>query len=167
MEPFQNTLLIAQSNDEHFMRLALVQAQRAQDLGEVPVGAIIVQQNHVIASGLNCRELRQDPMAHAELMAIHAASEELGTWRLTDVTLYTTLEPCPMCAGAIIQARIPRLVFGTHDPKAGACGSICNLLMEPRFNHQVKVESGLFDDESRKMLQTFFSILRRPQPSPL
>ena len=167
MKPLKNTLVTAQSDDECFMRLALAEAQRAKDLGEVPVGAIIVRHGHVIASGFNCRELRQDPMAHAELIAIHTASEELGTWRLTDVTLYATLEPCPMCAGAIIQSRIPRLVFGTHDPKAGACGSIYNLLMDPRFNHQVKVKSGLFDGESRKMLQTFFHTLRRPQPSSL
>jgi len=151
-------------DDQYFMQLALGQAQEAFQRGEVPVGAVLIHDGMVLATGYNRREEQQDPTAHAELLAIRAASEALGTWRLTETTLYVTLEPCAMCAGAIIQARIPRLVFGTWDPKAGACGSICNLTAETRFNHRVQVEADCLTEECRHILQTFFQQLRKPQP---
>ncbi|MGD9850092.1 MAG: tRNA adenosine(34) deaminase TadA [Nitrospirales bacterium] len=151
-------------NDRDLMQMALGQAREAFQRGEVPVGAVLIRDGMVLSSGFNRREERQDPTAHAELLAIRSASETLGTWRLTETTLYVTLEPCAMCAGAIIQARIPRLVFGTWDPKAGACGSICDLTAETRFNHRVQVEAGCLTDECRHLLQTFFQQLRQPQP---
>ncbi|MBK9308795.1 MAG: nucleoside deaminase [Nitrospira sp.] len=142
------------------MELALQQARLAPLLGEVPIGAVLVHQNEVIAAAHNYRELSQDPTAHAEMIVIRKAAEQLRTWRLTDTTLYVTLEPCPMCAGAIIQARITRLVFGAWDPKAGACGSILNIPAERRFNHRVQVAGGLFEQESRALLQEFFRAKR-------
>ena len=148
-------------NDEPFMHLALEQAQQAFATGEVPVGAVAVRDGEVIALGSNSREANQDPTAHAEMIAIRAAASRLKTWRLTDTTLYVTLEPCSMCAGAMIQARISRLVFGAFDPKAGACGSICDLLAEPRFNHQVRVDSGVLENECGAILQNFFQQLRQ------
>ncbi|NJL17108.1 MAG: nucleoside deaminase [Nitrospira sp.] len=137
--------------------MALQQARLAPLLGEVPIGAVLVHQNEVIAAAHNYRELSQDPTAHAEMIVIRKAAEQLKTWRLTDTTLYVTLEPCPMCAGAIVQARITRLVFGAWDPKAGACGSILNIPVERRFNHRVQVAGGLFEQESRALLQEFFA----------
>lgn len=151
-------------DDQYFMQMALEQAQEAFQRGEVPVGAVLIRDGMILATGYNRREEQQDPTAHAELLAIRAASEALGTWRLTETTLYVTLEPCAMCAGAIIQARIPRLVFGTWDPKAGACGSICDLPAETRFNHRVQVEADCLTEECRYLLQTFFQQLRQPQP---
>ena len=148
-------------HDNTFMHLALVEAQRAFDIGEVPVGAIIVSKEQVISAGFNVRERNQDPTDHAEMIVIRKASSELGTWRLNNTTLYVTLEPCSMCAGAIIQARVSRLVFGAFDPKAGACGSICNLLAEPRFNHHVSVTSGVSQNECGAILHTFFQRLRK------
>ncbi len=138
------------------MELALQQAQLAPLVGEVPIGAVLVSDNHVIAAAHNYREISQDPTAHAEIIAIRNAAEQLKTWRLTDTTLYVTLEPCPMCAGAIVQARIARLVFGAWDPKAGACGSILDIPSERRFNHRVQVTGGLYEDESRELLREFF-----------
>lgn len=142
------------------MELALQQARLAPLLGEVPIGAVLVHQNEVIAAAHNYRELSQDPTAHAEMIVIRQTAEQLKTWRLTDTTLYVTLEPCPMCAGAIVQARITRLVFGAWDPKAGACGSILNIPAERRFNHRVQVVGGLLEQESRALLQEFFRAKR-------
>jgi tRNA(adenine34) deaminase len=151
-------------SDRHFMRVALDMARQAQYAEEVPVGAVLVQDGKILATGCNQREGTQDPTAHAELMAIRSASMSMGSWRLNGTTLYVTLEPCAMCAGAIIQSRIARLVFGTWDPKAGACGSICNLTAETRFNHQVMVESDILAGECRAILQNFFQNLRSSQP---
>ena len=148
-------------NDQDFMQMALDQASQAFAIGEVPVGAVIVRGGEAIASGFNRREIDQDGTAHAEMIAIREASCKLGSWRLNDTTLYVTLEPCAMCAGALIQARITRLVFGALDSKAGACGSICDLLAEPRFNHRVVVQSGILADECGTILQTFFQHLRQ------
>ena len=142
------------------MGLALQQARRAPLVGEVPIGAVLVCDNHVIAAAHNYREISQDPTAHAEIIIIRKAAEQLKTWRLTDTTLYVTLEPCPMCAGAIVQARIARLVFGAWDPKAGACGSILDIPTERRFNHRVQVTGGLREEESRELLQDFFRTKR-------
>ena len=149
------------STDHFFMRKALEQANRAFAMGEVPVGAVMVQHGEVVATGFNRREVGQDPTAHAEMIAVRDASSKLGSWRLNDTTLYVTLEPCAMCAGALIQARVSRLIFGAYDPKAGACGSICNLLAESRFNHQVLVQSGVLADECGAILQQFFQHLRQ------
>lgn len=148
------------SDDSHFMELALQQARLAPLIGEVPIGAVLVSDNRVIAAAHNYREISQDPTAHAEIIIIRKAAEQLKTWRLTNTTLYVTLEPCPMCAGAIVQARITRLVFGAWDPKAGACGSILDIPSEPRFNHRVQVTGGLCEKESRELLQEFFRTKR-------
>lgn len=142
------------------MELALQQATLAPLVGEVPIGAVLVYKNEVLAVAHNYREISQDPTAHAEMIVIRKAAEQLKTWRLTDTTLYVTLEPCPMCAGAIVQARIARLVFGAWDPKAGACGSILDIPGERRFNHRVQVTGGLYEQESRAVLQEFFRAKR-------
>jgi len=154
-------MTLEKPNDPYFMRMALDQANQAFAIGEVPVGAVLAQQGEVIATGFNRREVDQDPTAHAEMIAIREASSKLGSWRLNDTTLYVTLEPCAMCAGALIQARISRLVFGAIDPKAGGCGSICDLLAETRFNHRVLVQSGILADECGTILQKFFHNLRK------
>ena len=148
------------SHDGQFMELALQQARLAPLVGEVPIGAVLVTDNHVIAAAHNYREILQDPTAHAEIIIIRQAAEQLKTWRLTGTTLYVTLEPCPMCAGAIVQARIARLVFGAWDPKAGACGSILDIPSDRRFNHHVQVTGGLREEESRGLLQEFFRTKR-------
>ena len=153
-------------NDKIYMQMALDLAQEAYRAEEVPVGAVLVKDGEILATGFNQRECLQDPTAHAELLAIRAAAEAMGSWRLTDTTLYVTLEPCAMCAGAIIQSRISRLVFGTWDPKAGACGSICDLTAETRFNHRVIVHSGMMAEDCRHLLQHFFQQLREAQPVP-
>jgi len=153
-------------SDKTYMQMALDLAQEAYRAEEVPVGAILVKDGEILATGFNQREGLQDPTAHAELLAIRTAAEALGSWRLTDTTLYVTLEPCAMCAGAIIQSRISRLVFGTWDPKAGACGSICDLTAETRFNHRVIVHSGMMAEDCRHLLQNFFQQLREAQPVP-
>lgn len=142
------------------MELALQQAALAPHVGEVPIGAVLVHNHEVIADGHNYREISQDPTAHAEMIVIRKAAEQLRTWRLTDTTLYVTLEPCPMCAGAIVQARIARLVFGAWDPKAGACGSIFDIPAERRLNHRVEVVGGLLQQQSQVLLQNFFKPLR-------
>ena len=149
-----------ENHDLHYMELALQQAAMAPLVGEVPIGAVLVHNHEVIAAGHNYREVSQDPTAHAELIVIRNAAERLQTWRLIDTTLYVTLEPCPMCAGAIVQARIARLVFGAWDPKAGACGSIFNIPAERRLNHRVQVMGGLLERESRELLQEFFRAKR-------
>ena len=150
----------SEQDDHRYMELALHQAKRAPLIGEVPIGAVLVHNNEVIATGHNYREVSQDPTAHAEMIVIRKAAEQLKTWRLTDTTLYVTLEPCPMCAGAIVQSRIARLVFGAWDPKAGACGSIFDIPAERRLNHRVHVVGGLLEQESRELLQTFFRAKR-------
>jgi tRNA(adenine34) deaminase len=143
------------------MRLALEQARKASTLGEVPIGAVLVRNEQILAQAHNFRELWQDPTAHAEIVAIREAATQSGSWRLTDTTLYVTLEPCAMCIGAIVLARIPRLVFGALDPKAGACGSIFDLPAERKLNHRVEVISGVLEQESQELLQTFFKNLRQ------
>ncbi len=142
------------------MRLALEQARRAFDKGEIPVGAVAVHQNRVIGRGHNCKESSPDPTAHAEILALRQAAGALGGWRLLDVTLYCTLEPCPMCAGAMIQARLPRLVYAIDDPKTGAAGSVMALLQHPRLNHHVEVTRGVLASEAAALLAEFFQGLR-------
>lgn len=146
--------------DLEFMRLALEQARRASAQGEVPIGAVLVRDGQVLAQAHNFRETWQDPTAHAEMVAIRGAATRSGSWRLTDTTLYATLEPCAMCIGAIILARVARLVFGAPDPKAGACGSILNVPAERRLNHRVEVVGGVLEQESQELLQAFFRNLR-------
>ena len=149
------------SVDEAFMQQALALAREAATLGEVPVGAVAVRDGKVIGTGFNRREADRNPLAHAELLALAAASKALGAWRLTGVTLYVTLEPCAMCAGAMVQGRVTRLVFGASDPKAGAVGSLYNLVEEPRHNHRVQVTGGILADECRELLKDFFLRLRQ------
>ncbi len=146
--------------DRAFMRIALEEAARAPVIGEVPIAAVVVRGDQILAQAHNYRELWQDPTAHAEIIAIRAAATMLGTWRLTDTTLYVTVEPCSMCIGAIILARVSRVVFGAYDPKAGACGSVFNLPSEPRLNHQVAVTGGVLEQESQALIQRFFKQLR-------
>lgn len=148
-------------DDEKYMLLALEEAEKAAAIGEVPIGAVIVRDGEVIGRGYNLRESTKDPTAHAELLAIKRASEQLGGWRLLNSTLYVTLEPCPMCAGAIVQSRLDRVVFGVADPKAGCAGTLMNLLQEERFNHQVQVSSGVLADQCSGILKSFFQELRR------
>ena len=148
------------SPDEHYMREALELAARAGTLGEVPVGAVAVHDGKVVGRGFNLRETDRDPFAHAELRAMAQASRALDAWRLTGVSVFVTLEPCAMCAGAMVQARVERLVFGARDPKAGAVGSLYNLLEEPRHNHRVQVSEGLLAEECGGILRDFFQALR-------
>ena len=152
------------AQDLMFMRMALDEAARASAIGEVPIAALIVQAGQVLAQTHNYRELWQDPTAHAEVIAIRRAATALGTWRLTDTTLYVTVEPCSMCIGAIILARVSRVVFGAWDPKAGACGSVFNLPSEPKLNHQVLVSGGVLEQESQALIQKFFKKLREASP---
>ena len=146
--------------DVKFMREALAAAAAAASLGEVPIGAVIVREGRVIARGENRRERDRDPTAHAEMIAVREAARRLGGWRLTGCTLYVTLEPCPMCAGAAVQARLPRLVFGAADPKGGAGGSVVDLLRDTRFSHVVEVASGVCEEECSALLRQFFATLR-------
>jgi tRNA(adenine34) deaminase len=148
------------AQDEQFMRLALEEAAKAPAIGEIPIGAVIVREGEILAKAHNYRELWQDPTAHAEIVAIRAAASPLGSWRLTDTAMYVTVEPCAMCIGALILARIPRLVFGTRDPKAGACGSVVDLSAESRLNHQVLVTEGVLEEECQVLLRHFFRRLR-------
>jgi tRNA(adenine34) deaminase len=148
------------AEDMKWMGAALAEAEKAAVLGEVPVGAVAVLDGAVIGRGYNRKEIDQDPMAHAELMALKEAAVFVKNWRLLGVTLYCTLEPCPMCAGAMIQARLPRLVYGAKDLRFGADGSILEVLAEPRFNHRVEVVSGVLEVESAELLQRFFRRLR-------
>jgi tRNA(adenine34) deaminase len=150
----------ASTIDERFMRLALEEAGRALNHGDVPVGAVLVHDGEVIGAGHNERELRQDPSAHAEMIALRAGAAALGSWRLLDTVLYVTLEPCAMCAGAIVLGRIPRVVYGTADPKAGAAGSVLDVLAEPRLNHRPSVEGGLLAPECAALLRAFFAARR-------
>ncbi len=143
-----------------FMEEALAEAEKAAAMGEVPVGAVIVQNDQIIARGHNRTETDRDPTAHAEMIAIRQAAKTLGGWRLPDCTMYVTLEPCSMCAGAIVWSRIERLVIGTEDPKAGACGSVFNIPQDERLNHRVEVERGLMREECSALMRSFFRDLR-------
>jgi tRNA(adenine34) deaminase len=146
--------------DAGFMRLAIDHARRALEHDDVPIGAVVVRDGEVIGSGHNERELREDPTAHAEILALREAAAALGTWRVLDATLYVTLEPCAMCAGAIVLARVPRVVYGTIDPKAGAAGSVLNVLAEPRLNHRPLVQGGLLAGDCAELLRAFFAARR-------
>ncbi|MHB1652515.1 MAG: tRNA adenosine(34) deaminase TadA [Desulfitobacteriaceae bacterium] len=145
---------------QDWMPLALEQAKLAFALGEVPIGAVIVQEGRLIAVAHNEKEQRQDPTAHAEILAIKRAAKSLGTWRLSEATLYVTLEPCPMCAGAIVQARLQKLVFGASDIKGGAVGSVMNVLDVNRWNHRVEVTAGVLEEECSLILKEFFRKFR-------
>ena len=153
-------------DDEQGMRAALREAAAAAESDEVPVGCVVVHEGLIVGRGHNQVEQLQDATAHAEILAIGAASESLGSWRLTDCTLYVTLEPCAMCAGAIILARVTRMVFGATDPKAGACGSVLDVIHETRLNHRVQVESGLLAEECGGLLRAFFERRRREAATP-
>jgi tRNA(adenine34) deaminase len=146
--------------DEYFMRLALREAERALGHDDVPIGAVVVHGGEVIAAARNERELRGDPTAHAEILALREASAHLAGWRLLDTVLYVTLEPCAMCAGAIVLARVPRVVWAADDPKAGAAGSVMNVLAAPRLNHRPETARGLLADEAGDLLRAFFATRR-------
>jgi tRNA(adenine34) deaminase len=142
------------------MRLALREAAQALEHDDIPVGAVVVKDGEVIGAGHNERELRADPTAHAEIIALRAAARSLGSWRVLESVLYVTLEPCAMCAGAIVLARVPRVVFGTADPKAGAAGSVLDVLGQPQLNHRPQVQSGLLARECADVLRAFFASRR-------
>ncbi len=146
--------------DEYFMRLALREAERALEHDDVPIGAVVVGGGEVIGAARNERELRGDPTAHAEILALREASASVGGWRLLDTVLYVTLEPCAMCAGAAVLARVPRVVWAAPDPKAGAAGSVLNVLAEPRLNHRPDVAGGLLAEESADLIRAFFASRR-------
>ncbi|HTN43778.1 MAG TPA: tRNA adenosine(34) deaminase TadA [Nitrospiria bacterium] len=143
--------------DKKFMSLALEESCRAMENGEVPVGALVVHNGEIIARSHNLREGLQDPVAHAEMLVLREAARRLGRWRLTGATLYVTLEPCAMCAGALMLARIDRLVYGCEDPKAGACGSVFEIVREPRLNHRIEVVRGVLQEECQSVLKKFFA----------
>ena len=153
--------MVQEKNDIFFMKEALKQARKAGKIGEVPIGCVIVRDGKIIARGYNRRNTDKTTLAHAELAAIKKASKAVGDWRLEDCTLYVTLEPCQMCAGAIVQARMKRVVAGAMNPKAGCAGSILNLLQVERFNHQVEFEHGVLEEECSAILQNFFKELRK------
>ena len=146
--------------DEYFMRLALREAEAALAHDDVPIGAVVVRDGELVGAGHNERELRQDPTAHAEVLALREAATALGSWRVLDSVLYVTLEPCAMCAGAVVLGRVPRVVYGTPDPKAGAAGSVLDVLAEPRFNHRPRVEGGVLRDACAALLVDFFAARR-------
>jgi tRNA(adenine34) deaminase len=146
--------------DEYFMRLAIREAERALDHEDVPIGAVLAHGGEALALAHNERELRQDPTAHAEMLALREAAGRLGSWRVLDSVLYVTLEPCAMCAGAIVLARVPRVVYGAADPKAGACGSVLDVIAEPRLNHRPDVVGGLLAAECGALLSEFFASRR-------
>jgi tRNA(adenine34) deaminase len=146
--------------DEYFMRLAIREAERALEHEDVPIGAVVVREGEVIGAAHNERELRQDPTAHAEILALREAAAAVGSWRVLDSVLYVTLEPCAMCAGAIVLARVPRVVYGTVDPKAGAAGSVLDVLAEPRLNHRPEVVGGVLAQECAALLTDFFGSRR-------
>jgi tRNA(adenine34) deaminase len=146
--------------DDYFMRLALREAERASEHDDVPIGVVLVRDGELVAAGHNERELRQDPTAHAEVIALREAARAAGSWRVLDSVLYVTLEPCAMCAGAIVLARVPRVVYGASDPKAGACGSVLDVLGEPRLNHRPEVAGGLLAAECGELLSGFFASRR-------
>lgn len=150
---------------EQFMRLALDEAAKAADLGEIPVGAVLVCDGEVVASAHNTRETQHDPLGHAELTALREGARRLGRWRLKGCTLYVTLEPCPMCAPALVQARIDRIVYGAMDPKLGAAGTVFNLVDRPEFNHRPEVIAGICEQEAQAELKRFFDRRRRGEIS--
>jgi tRNA(adenine34) deaminase len=151
---------------EYWMREAIAEARKAEALGEVPIGAVVVRHGEIIGRGYNLRETTMDSTAHAEMVAIREASIAMNSWRLLDCRLYVTLEPCPMCAGAMVQSRVPLTVYGTTDPKAGCAGTLMNLLEEPRFNHRTEVIQGILQEECADLLTSFFRRLRQ-KPSKL
>ena len=146
--------------DDYFMRMALREAERASEHDDVPIGAVLVRDGELAAAAHNERELRQDPTAHAEIIALREAARQAGSWRLLDTVVYVTLEPCAMCAGALVLARVPRVVYGASDPKAGACGSVLDVLGEPRLNHRPEVAGGLLAQECGELLSGFFASRR-------
>lgn len=146
---------------EYWMRQAIAEARKAEELGEVPIGAVVVRHGEIIGRGYNLRETTMDSTAHAEMVAIREASKAMNSWRLLDCQLYVTLEPCPMCAGAIVQSRVPLTVYGTPDPKAGCAGTLMNLLEEPRFNHRTEVIQDILQEECADLLTSFFRRLRQ------
>lgn len=152
-------------NSEYFMKEALEEAKKAYDKGEVPVGAVIVHRGKIIGRGHNQNESANDPTAHAEIIAIRQAAKRLAAWRLLETEMYVTTEPCSMCAGAIVLARIPRLFIGTMDPKSGACGSLMNILQDDRLNHTVEIHTGILEEEAGKLLKAFFQDLREKKKS--
>ncbi|MFY9488047.1 MAG: tRNA adenosine(34) deaminase TadA [Solirubrobacterales bacterium] len=160
MTPEDSQSLEWSIEDEMMMRLALDEAALALEHDDVPIGAVVTHGGELIARGRNERELRQDPTAHAEVLALQRAAEHLGSWRVLDATLYVTLEPCSMCAGALVLARVGRVVFGATDPKAGACGSVLDVTGEPRFNHRPVVDGGLLADQCGDILREFFAARR-------
>ena len=149
------------TSDESFMKQAVKQAKKAYDKLETPIGCVIVHEDKIIARGYNKRNMKKNTLAHAEILAINKASKVLGDWRLEDCTMYVTLEPCPMCAGAIVQARIPRVVIGSMNPKAGGAGSVLNLLQQDGLNHQVEVTKGVLAEECSGLMTSFFRELRK------
>ena len=146
---------------EEYMKIALSLAQEARDNGEIPVGAIVVVNGEIVSQACNEKEMRGDATAHAEILALQRAAAQLGQWRLSDATMYVTLEPCSMCAGAMVQARLGNLVLGAYDPRAGAAGSVVDLLDHPAFNHRVIVKSGVLAEECGQILKEFFDTRRR------
>lgn len=146
--------------DEKYMRAAIGQARKAGAIGEVPIGCVIVYEDKIIARGYNRRTIDKNVLSHAEIIAIKKACKKMGDWRLEDCTMYVTLEPCPMCAGAIVQARIPKVVIGCMNPKAGCAGSVLDLLHEDGFNHQVEMENGVLEEECSRLMKDFFKVLR-------
>jgi tRNA(adenine34) deaminase len=152
---------MSETEDEKWMRQALAEARIALKKGEVPVGAVVVREHKIIGRGHNRVQGLSDPTAHAEIIAIGAAATYLNSWRLSGASLYVTLEPCAMCAGALVLARIDRLIFGAKDPKAGACGSLFNIVQDPRLNHLAQVLPGILEPESSQLMQAFFEKLRK------
>jgi tRNA(adenine34) deaminase len=152
--------MLLDHNHDYWMEQAIREAEKAYDKGEIPVGAVIVSVNVIIGRGHNLTETLQEPTAHAEMIAITAAADYLKSWRLLDTRMYVTLEPCPMCAGAIVLARVPQLIFGASDPKAGACGSLYNIVQDNRLNHNVNLESGILENKCSLILSDFFRNLR-------
>ena len=149
------------TSDESFMKQAVKQAEKAYDKLETPIGCVIVHEDKIIARGYNKRNIKKNTLAHAEILAINKASKVLGDWRLEDCTMYVTVEPCPMCAGAIVQARIPRVVIGSMNPKAGCAGSVLNLLQQDGLNHQVEITKGVLAEECSGLMTSFFRELRK------
>lgn len=159
-----NDLLFPAMKHSHYMKLAFREAEAALNMGEVPVGAVVVAEGEVVGRGHNLRETTNDPTAHAEILALREASEKMGRWRLAGADIYITLEPCSMCAGAITLARVDRLVYGASDPKAGACGSIFDIVGDHRLNHRPEIIRGVLEDECREILKTFFKGRRGEEP---
>ena len=157
----ENMLRERDAEDRRWMREAILEAEKAASIGEVPIGAVIVRDGVIVGRGHNLRETGKDPTAHAEILALRQASSTLGGWRLPRAVMYVTLEPCPMCAGALVQARVERLVFGARDPKAGCAGTLLNLVQFPSFNHQLQVTEGVLSDVCSELLRRFFRQLRQ------